>query len=282
MHRLAAWVLVAAAVASTAVSGLVAERMAAGRDEARSLLYLPNGKHLRTISLGHAPLLADFVYLWAIQFYSDYDREERFQYVEHVFSDVIAELDPRFVDAYWLGAMILIVEAGRLDDGLALLERGFERNPDQWILPYLAGWEAWMARQPARAAEYFRQASAVPGAPVLTRRMQAGMLRRAGDERTALGLWRELLEDPASDEASRAIASRKVRELEGTVLLAGVREAVERYRSETGALPRSLEALAQRGYLSAVPRDPSGRPFHYDPRTGRVAPPSGRVLGGDE
>jgi hypothetical protein len=255
--------------------------MAAGGDPGESLLYLPNGKHLRLVSLGHASLLADFVYLWAIQFYSDYEREDRFHYVEHVFGDVITELDPRYVDAYWLGAMILIVEAGRVDDGLALLERGFARNPDQWILPYLAGWEAWTARQPVRAAEYFRQASAVPGAPLLARRMRAGMVRRAGQTSAALVLWRELRDDPASDEASRAIASRKVRELETVVLLDGLRDAVARYRTETGTLPHDLEALARRGYVRSVPRDATGRPFVYDPRTGRVAPPSGRVLGGD-
>jgi len=47
----------------------------------KDLLYLPNGKYLRVLSLGQAPVVADVVYLWAIQYYSDYDRADRYRYV---------------------------------------------------------------------------------------------------------------------------------------------------------------------------------------------------------
>ena len=63
----------------------------------KDLLYMPNGKYLKAISLGHAPLLADFVYLWAIQYYSDYNQVDRYRYVEHVFGEVIAEGEGKIV-----------------------------------------------------------------------------------------------------------------------------------------------------------------------------------------
>lgn len=131
----------------------------------KDLLYMPNGKYLKAISLGHAPLLADFVYLWAIQYYSDYNQADRYRYVEHVFGDVIAELDPGYIDPYWLGALILTTEGKDEEAGLRLLDRGFEENPSEWILPFLAGWECERFGQFDRAAAYFDRAAKVPGAP---------------------------------------------------------------------------------------------------------------------
>ena len=141
MRRLLVMLLVAvAALGVGSARARLSDIDAAGRGN-KDLLYMPNGKYLKAISLGHAPLLADFVYLWAIQYYSDYTQADRYRYVEHVFGDVIAELDPGYIDPYWLGAVILTTEGKDEEAGLRLLDRGFEKNPSAWILPFLAGWE---------------------------------------------------------------------------------------------------------------------------------------------
>ena len=155
--------LVCAATALASARGL--HRMVDETEDPGELLYLPNGKFLKMASLGQAPLVADLIYIWAIQFYSEYEREDRFRYVNHVFATVIPELDPHYIDAYWLGALILIVENGDLEGGLALLDQGFVANPDKWILPYLAAWECWLAGEPERSAGYFELAAEVPEAP---------------------------------------------------------------------------------------------------------------------
>jgi len=278
-RRLLFWLGVGCCVAAAWWSGSALERRQPVRAAADELLYLPNGKHLRVMSLGQAPLLADAIYIWAIQYYSDYERKDRYRYVEHVFGDVIAELDPHYVDAYWLGALIMTVEAQDLEAGLRLLDKGIEKNPDEWILPYLAGWESYHARDYRRAAAYFAQAARVPGAPAAVRRMRAGVLSRAGDLRLALRLWEEVRSDPASDAASVAIAKRQVRALRARIELQSLQSAVERFRAENSRFPASLEELRARGYIREVPRDPQDREYAYDPRTGRVSSAAGRVLG---
>ena len=90
----------------TGLKGLHAGEPPAGEQQ---LLYLPSGQYLRVASLGHPSVVADFVYLWAIQYYSNYEREDRFRYVEHIFGSVIPELDPRYMDTYSLGTLILTV-----------------------------------------------------------------------------------------------------------------------------------------------------------------------------
>jgi tetratricopeptide (TPR) repeat protein len=279
--RLRVAALVGILVLAAGLGRSAVDRIAGDHSREESLLYLPNGKYLKVMSLGHANLLADVMYLWAIQYYSDYEREHRHRYVEHVFRDVITELDPHYVDAYWLGALILIVESEQFEAGIRLLELGADRNPDKWILPYLAAWECYHAGRYERAAAYFERASRVPGAPGVVRRMRAGMIGQAGDQHEALGAWREILEDPSSDPLSRKIARRKVRELQTKVDVAMLEAAVERFRNDNGNLPSRLEELLRGSYIPQLPLDADGRPYVYEPRTGRVSSRADRLLGGN-
>jgi hypothetical protein len=254
-----------------------AERLAAAESSEHELLYLPNGRYLRIVSLGQGPLLADVIYLWAIQFYSNYDRADRYRFVQHIFGKVIPELDPRYIDPYWLGALILIVEVDDLEGGLQLLDEGFEHNPRAWILPYLAGWECQRAGEPLRAASYFERAAAVPGAPDFVGRMSAGMLARAGHLAEAIRMWEEVRRDPGSDAAARAIAERWLHTLEVRRDLEQLRAAVGTFHDRFGRYPRRLQELVTSGVLRALP--PADGAFDYDPATGRVDSPAGRILG---
>jgi tetratricopeptide (TPR) repeat protein len=273
-----ALILALACVAGLARGAL--DRLAEQECKTEELLYLPNGKHLKIMSLGHANLVADLLYIWAIQYYSDYDRKQRHRYVEHVFGDVITELDPHYVDAYWLGALILIVETGELDAGIGLLDKGARRNPGKWILPYLAAWECYHARRYECATSYFERASRIPEAPTVVRRMRAGMIARQGDVSQALASWRDILQDPKSDPLSMKIARRKVRELQTRVDVETLQQAAARFRNDNGRWPLQLEELLKRSYIRELPRDPEGRAYLYDARTGEVFSPAGRLLGG--
>jgi tetratricopeptide (TPR) repeat protein len=276
--RAAAIVVVLATIALAA--GVGVERAAPPAAPGEELLYLPNGRHLEVLSLGHSSLVADFLYLWAIQFYANYERDDRFRYVEHVFGDVIGELDPHFIDPYWLGALILTVEAGDLEAGLRLLERGFANNPDEWVFPYLGAWELYRAGDYRRAAEWFERAARVPGAPATVLRMRAGMLGKAGDLERAIALWNEVLADPAADATSRAIAERQIRDLRVRRDVQAIAAAAAAFRKDNGRLPRRLEELVRSSYLDRLPLDPDGRPYAWDASTGRVVSYAGRVLGG--
>jgi len=245
----------------------------------KELLYLPNGKYLRAISLGHASLVADLVYLWAIQYYSDYERADRYRYIQQVFGDVIGELDPAYTDPYWLGALILTTEANDLDAGLRLLDTGFARNPSAWILAFLAGWECDRFGQYDRAAAYFDRAAHAPGAPHELFRLEAGMTARGGKLLDAIAQWQSVLDDPRNDDAARAIASNQIRTLTVRVDLQDLEAAIETFRTRTGHWPRVLEDLVRAGILPALPLDPDGHAYSYDPAGGRVSSPAGRLLG---
>jgi tetratricopeptide (TPR) repeat protein len=279
MRRAAAWVLLAVAVfgAGTARARLL--ELDKSRHGTKELLYLPNGKYLKAISLGHAPLVADLVYLWAIQYYSDYELADRSRFVEHVFGQVIAELDPNYIDPYWLGAILLTTEAKDLEGGLRLLDKGFSNKPTAWILPYLAGWECDRVGQYDRAAAYFDRAARAPGAPPDLFRLRAGMTALTGNLREAIARWRDVLDDPRNDEDARAIAMRQIRTLTVRVDLQDLNTAIAAFRARAGRAPRNLDELVRSGIVRSIPLDPDGDPYVYDPSTASVSSPAGRVLG---
>ena len=79
------------------------------------------------------------IYIWAIQYYSNYEREDRYRYVEHVFGEVIAELDPHYIDPYWMGALIITIEAQDLWEVV-------EPERHEWTLDELA--DVYFAGEP--------------------------------------------------------------------------------------------------------------------------------------
>jgi hypothetical protein len=105
------------------------------------------------------------------------------------------------------------------------------------------------------------------------------MTARAGDLAAAVRLWSELRDDPASDELTRSIAARQVRELQVRLDTSALEAAVRSYEKTFGIPPRHLEDLVRAGILRALPLDPDGRAYLYDRRTRRVTSGAARLLG---
>jgi tetratricopeptide (TPR) repeat protein len=266
----AALVLLALGLVAGSQAQLLAHPLEEGAGQ--RLLYLPNGRFLKVASLGYPTFVADMIYLWSIQFYSDLsNREDRFVYLEHIFGQVITSLDPRFVDPYLVGALILVVEKKDVDGALDLLDQGIAANPGDWLMPYEAGFWAYdTAHDFDRAAEYFRRTLDIPGAPASTRRLHAGMLNKKGDKATSLRLWAEILAS-TDQERVRVTAKNHVHDLQIDVDVAQLDELAVRYQEQRGRSPSTTQELVTAGFLQGVPLDPDGRPYVFDPVTGEAS-----------
>jgi len=242
------------------------------RSGVADLMYLPNGRFLKVASLGHSTFVADLIYIWSIQYYGTWRGEERFEFLDHVYSTVLARLDPQFLDPYLIGSLIMIVERRDLEAGLKLLDQGMVANPGAWLLPYEAGFYAYdIGKDHARAARYFETAMRIPGAPPSTRRLYAEMVNRQGDKQTSLALWREVF-DGATDDRVRVVAANHIHDLAIEVDVARFAGALRAYRERHGRNPGSLDALRRAGLLPEIPLDPDGSEYLYDPLTGEARP----------
>ncbi len=240
--------------------------------EAYPLMFLPSGQYLKVSSLGFSVLLADVIYLWSIQYYGHHRTEEGRNYLWHIY-DVITELDPHFIDAYLLGALIMASDMADSDLAIELLEKGMDHNPDDWILPLDAGFYAYLNLQdPERAAIYFDRASAVAGAPPQIARLHAHMFEEAGDLMASLQFWIEIYEG-AEDERVESIAWQHIYDLRVRLDLRALAAAVDRFQTERGRTPSSLQDLVGAGYLRGTPENPNGSPYLYNPVTGQVTDP---------
>jgi tetratricopeptide (TPR) repeat protein len=233
------------------------------------MLYLPSGKYLKPASFGYYGLLADFIYLWSIQYYSDPGFNPRVEYLKHTY-DIITELDPQFIDAYQTGALFMFYEGRNPKAGLKLLEKGLERNPKEWILPTDAAYYCLInLRDRDLAAKYFATAATVPSAPTLVKRMLANLNFKKGDKQHALELWQEVY-DTAERPSIKQTAYQHVHNLRVLIDLEKLQNAISAYQQKYQRNPSSLNQLVTEGILTGIPSDPDGEPYEYDPKTGKV------------
>ena len=237
-----------------------------------SIIYIPSGKYLKHATFGYSSLAADLIYVWAIQYYSDYSIADRYDHLDHIFS-IIAELDPRYLDPYEMGAIIAVYEARDPYLAFKVLDRGLEKNPDQWIFPYQAGhYAASILKDYELARQYYKRTMEIQGAPDIAKRLYADASFKGMDYQTAWENWREIYET-TEDERIKKIASNHLYQVKSAMDIARIEEAIEKYREKFGRVPGNLDQLVRTGFLISVPKDQDDNDYIYNPETGKIEPP---------
>ena len=125
-----------------------------------------------------------------------------------------------------------------------------------------------------------RRAQALNPDVVTVRTNLANILDDTGAHAEAAELRRGLLAERPDDADQAALLVRSLRACgDIAAALDAARAAVARFLGDNGRNPRTLVELERRGYIRFVPRHPDGADYDYEPRSGRVSGPSGRVLG---
>lgn len=234
-------------------------------------LYVPSGRSARLLSAGHASALADVLYLWAIQHFSEpaVNQAERSAWLQRVYG-TITDLDPKFRDAYWLGYVSLLVEGSDMNAAFALVDKALEHDPGFSMLALEAAMSARKAGRHEDSVRFLDKASQSGDKLALRLLLRVREAETAQDEFAA---WSDLADD--EDSLTRHIARAHLRDLEMLIMSARLSALVRCYRDEhDGMLPGSLQQLVAAGYLREVPLDPDGKEYLHDRRTGAVTPAS--------
>lgn len=238
-----------------------------------SIIYVPSGQYLKFATFGNSSLLADLIYVWAIQYYSDYTIPDMYKYLDHIFS-IINELDRSYLDPYDIGAVIAAYEAEDLDLALKILDRGLEKNPEQWLFPYMAAHYAQMIKKDHKLAqEYYKKAMNIEGVPPIVERLYANAIFKSMDYKRALQTWLEIYKT-AKDERIKKIASNHLYNITATIDIQKINEAIEKFKESYGRNPMELSQLVRAGFLDSLPKDLDGKEYIYDSRTGEVKTPT--------
>ena len=229
--------------------------------------FLPQAEVLKIASLGYQSIVADFIWLQVIQAMGEKKvSEEAGRWIYRAL-DVVTTLDPKFVRAYEAGGLVLCTLVVLPEESNALLEKGMKHNPQAWQLPFYIGINYYFELgDDAKAGEYIARAARLPGAPAYLPGLAARLYVSAKAPQNAVELLASMYENAADGDARKVLELRLkqaivVRDLQ--VLEA----AIGRYRDRFSNQPGQLEDLVVQGVLSALPRDPFGERYLYDPST---------------
>ena len=269
-------IILLSAVALLLAGAVVAERalQAIGRVDpmGRKLLYLPSAEMLKLASLGNAGLVADALYLWSIQYYSQYHPSERYLYLEPVFQ-LITDLDPLYHDAYRVGALIMQLPTTDEEENkravIRLFDKALRNMPENWRIAEAAGWDCFIRyRDRKEGIRYFTAAVAVPDAPHRLRRFLTVWTENeegwSFDE--AYRYWLEVLEESESDY-DRAVCEKQIYRLFASRDEALLDPVLADWRGRTGSCPEAWQELVDAGALSRVPVDYFGQDYRILPES---------------
>lgn len=209
-------VLVAcAAICFVVAAGLVyvSHALPGAESYDEELMYFPSGRFLKEASLGHEMIVADMAWVRALQYYGRHKKTDQdYSMAAHIF-DVVTTLDPKFKNAYVFGALVLAQDANEVDKSIALLHRGMINLPDEWLLPFEAGFIYYLcSADMAQAHRWFMEATRIPGHPESVERFAAFTADRSGDPKKALQLWLQLYQSTENPYV-RQMAEERVNEL---------------------------------------------------------------------
>jgi tetratricopeptide (TPR) repeat protein len=279
-------VIVVAVMLVAAAAGLqyVRERRYPPAPSVPDALYLSSGTAVARLAGGYRALAADLYWIRAIQYYgrvrlaaaeparaSEVLPNTGYELL-YPLLDVTTTLDPMFNIAYRFGSIFLAdtfpAGAGRPDLAIALLEKGLRARPDRWEYMQDIGFvHYWWRHDYRSAADWFRRASDVPGAPWWLRSHAAVTLAQGGDRTSSREMWQAIYES-ADNDWLRQDAERRLLQLRAADEIDRLQEVLAR-AAGPGTSAGDWPTLVRAGRLPGVPVDPAGEPYAID-ETGRV------------
>ena len=240
------------------------------------VMWIRSGPLAQRLALGFDNLVADAYWIRAVVYYGGQRRAERQRNFDQLYPllDLVTSLDPYFRVAYRFGAIFLAEEypggAGRPDQAVQLLQKGFAASPRQWeYLQDIGFVYYWWARDFARAAEWFKRGSEVPGAPNWLGLVAATTLAEGGNRESSRTLWRQL-RDGTDVEWVRTNANHRLQQLDAMDAIDMLNAASQDFMKRRGRPAADWRELALDQGWRAAPADPTGVVYRLDPDTGRV------------
>lgn len=233
------------------------------------LMYFPSGFAVKSLSVGFYVPLADLVWLRFIQYYGEHRMTDtRFDLMYHIL-DILTTLDPYFVHAYTLGALMLTHDAQRPDQAMKLLKKGMQADYNEWRIPFIYGFIQYVfLRDYKTALAYLGISSQKPDATDMPKRWAGYIaLKRLRDTKTALALWLDLYNNAKNPE-ERRIAKMYIQETRMLLDIEFLNNKIEEFKTKFGRVPYHLNELVISGLIDSIPAEPHGE--KYVIRNGRA------------
>ena len=247
------------------------DALKSGASISQNLPNIPDAKYLKQVSLGQNSLLADIIWLRAVQVMGNRNitRNEA-EWLYHAVSTA-TDLDPKFYYMTELGGIFLTAVAGHHNLSIKLLKKGYEYNPKTWEFPFYMGFNYFFyLKDFKQAAYYMGRAAELPKRPPYLPFLASRLYAQAGDPRYGLELTEAIYRNTKNVKVRETLLQR-MKELQVEINLDALQNEVKAYKNKLGRYPESIQDLLSGGFIKAVPVDRLGGEYIVNPETGVVS-----------
>jgi hypothetical protein len=225
-------------------------------------------------AFGYSKILADWVWLKAIQYYGSRENQKyRYNGLAPLL-DEVTDLDPTFEYAFqFAGQSVPYHDENtglwhNTNAAIALLRKGASAAPSRWQIPWLLGFNLYTFQgnyvEAGRAMEH---AAHLPGAPPFMNSLAARLLVQGSDVDTAIFITQSALSD-ASDERTKDDLETRLKSL---ILQRDLDQLNAALAERSKVAPvTSLSELVGAAGVSSIPPDPFGGHYALDQTSGTV------------
>ncbi len=204
----------AVAIASIMAAANMIEPVLEGKAE-NEISYLPSSDFMKMASLGYRELAADLYWFRAVQYYGGYRLSQNDIHLFNHLAEMITDLDPNFIGAYKLSALVITEDLGNFAAAKNLMEKGLRNNPDDYWLTFEMGFLYFLEGRDYKESEkYFRVAGTLPNSDGnRAARFAADAASKGGNIEASIALWNEMAEN-GDNRYIRELAERYIAKLE--------------------------------------------------------------------
>lgn len=216
------------------------------------MIYFPSGTFVKEIAVGFDVLVADLVWLRAIQYFGEHHMTDlKFEHLYHIL-DILTTLDEKFIHAYTFGGLLLEHSARESDNADILLHKGEVHNPLSWEIPFIRGFIYYVFRDAKeQAISYFMRAAAKPDAPDMCKRFAGFTYQKLGDAFMAYKLWEDIY-STSRNELERETAYRSMQEMVMLMEMDSLNMVIGQFKKNEGRLPETITEMIEQGYLDGA------------------------------
>lgn len=250
-------------------------------DKSKDLLPLAVGADyalpaqvLKLSALEFDGLFSDVIFLKTLSFYGKtFERKEtpriRDSEYDWITDSLTAatELDPYFLDPYYLANSTLAWGGNRIEQANILLEKGTHYRQWDWLPPFYAGFNYYyFLHDNAKAAKLLAEAAKRSDGVALLATLAARLSYESNQTESAIIFLEEMLRQ-ASDDYSRREYGLRLNVLKDILML---EKAVATFQSKIGRTPNTINELVEQGIISEIPRESYGGTYDLDQESGAV------------
>jgi tetratricopeptide (TPR) repeat protein len=232
------------------------------RQAAESFLYLPSGKFLKGAALGYDEMLGDLLWIKAVGYFGGHVNTDRnYVWLAHLL-DVVTTLDSLYQYPYEFGGIVLVAEAGEVDESIALFKKGMENvpkdNPRYWYFPFFLAYDYMYHKNDyLTAAHYLEQAIQFPQSPSYLPRLVARLYANADSPEVAVSFLQEMIKSTEKQGLDDRLTKR-LHQVIHQANMKRLKQGLDAFYLKFQKYPESIEDLVATGIIPGIPVDPRG------------------------